>query len=108
MRLRLESGYAELPEEECERIGSLFVLRLLGRSEAVAGVEVDPQQDRLAAGRRRLQASRHLARFPRVDARIVDPRGQQDRRILRPVLDMVVAAHGVEALEAVFLLHRAE
>src|SRR5207237_10867030 len=50
MRFRLESRHAELPEQERERIGALFVLRLLGRAEAVSCIEVDAQQNGLAAG----------------------------------------------------------
>ena len=45
--------HACLPEQEREGVGALFVLRLLGRADAVTFVEVDAQQDRLAAGGRR-------------------------------------------------------
>src|SRR6516165_10626785 len=61
IRAGLESLHAELPEHESEGVGTLFVLRLLGRSEAVTGVVVDPQQDRPVPALRRLQPGRHFS-----------------------------------------------
>jgi hypothetical protein len=76
---------AELPEQERERVGELFVALLLRRAVAVTGVEVDAQKHGLSARRSRLQPRRHLRRLPRVDARIVDAGHDQHRRILRAV-----------------------
>ena len=62
-----------------------------GRADAVAGVVVDAEQDRLAARRGGLQAGGRLGRLPRLDARVVDAVRQQHGGILRAVLDVVVA-----------------
>jgi len=39
-----------LPQQERHPVGGFFLVLLFGRSDAVAGLVVHPEQDRLAAG----------------------------------------------------------
>src|SRR3954464_13558592 len=55
----LVARHARLPEQEGVGVHGLPVLLGAGGADAVAGVEVHPQQDRLARRGRLLQAGRH-------------------------------------------------
>jgi hypothetical protein len=45
---RLEAGHTELPEQECVLIRHRADFLILGRSDAVAGLVADAQQNRAA------------------------------------------------------------
>src|SRR3954470_4516263 len=104
----LEVGLSGLPQEEGKVIGGLALALLLGGADAVTGVVVEVEQDRLAGGRGGPEPCRHFCRMPIVDSRIVHPVHEHDGRVGDALLHMVVAAYGEERAEFVFLRDRAE
>src|SRR3954469_16555909 len=104
----LEIGLSGLPEEKGKVIGGLAPALLLGGAYAVTGVVVEVEQDRLAGGRGGAEPCRHLRRMPVVDSRIVHAVHEHHGRVGDTLLHVVVAAHGEECAEFVFLRHRAE
>src|SRR5215471_13308584 len=99
LRGGLVSRLSHLPVEERQLVRELAVSLRLGRAHAVPGVEVHEEQHRPAAGGRRLQVRRHLARLPRRDARVVEAGGEQYGRIGRAGHDVLRGVHGLERTE---------
>ena len=104
----MEVGIAELPQEEGISISRKLLLLRLGRPHAMAGIVVDAEEHGLAARSRGLQARGHFSSLRGIHARIIDAGSDQHRRVGRTVLDVVIGAHEVEALEAVLGFHGAE
>src|SRR5579859_4616376 len=105
--LRLKLRIAGLPESEAPRVGT-GQFALPHRAHAVACVEIQAQQHRLAARRRRLQARDELGRYPGSDAWIVDAGVYERGRILHAVLDVGVGAHRIQRAETGLGLDAAE
>ena len=80
-------------------VGDLVVALGAGRADAVAGVGLHPQDDRVLRRGRRLQAGGHLRRLPGGDARVVQAGGQQHRGIGDAVLHVLIGVHLVEGVE---------
>ena len=77
----------------------------------MACIVVKAQQYRfgiLDCGGSRLQARRHFARLPDLDAWIIYPVHQQYRRIGGAVLDMIIRTHHRQALETIGRFHAAK
>jgi hypothetical protein len=106
--LRLKLGHAELPQQKAPRVCQAFLIFRFAAADTVTAAVINPQQDRFTAGSRRLQARRHLAQHPRVNARIVDAGSEQNRGIRRVVFYVVECAHLIERLKAFLRLRTAE
>ena len=70
--IRLEVRDAESPRKKTPPVSQGFLVVRFAAASAVASSVVHAQQDGFSAGRRRLQARRHLAPHPRINARVVD------------------------------------
>src|SRR3954470_20918320 len=101
MRGTLRRRVAELPRQERQYVGQLVGLLQEWLALAVTGPALLAQQDRsrVAARRGRLQGGRHLAGVQRVDAGVALRRGEQDRRVARARLHVVVRRVRPQPLE---------